>query len=198
MKTKFTILTFLLLFSSLINAQEIIDSYTMSYFNSSYEIEASKGKNDDFTAYIQVSAEKVKTKANYMIKSDKLDEFKKALIFTRDKYTEWEKVAKENNVTDMTKDIDVKFPSIDIASLGSKWFFSFGEKLSPKFMILKNGQSVVSFVNKNTASSNQYIEETTYWVFADVKEFDEVILKLDSDKIKAKLNKIDNKAELFK
>lgn len=198
MKNKFTILTILLLFSSMVKAQEVIDTYTMSYFKKSYEIEASKGKDGDFTAYVQVSAERLKTKANYMIKSDKLDEFKKALIFTRDKYIEWAKVAKENNVTDMTKDIDAKFPNIDIAWLGSEWFFSFGEKLSPKFMILKNGQIVVTFVNKNTASSNQYIEETTYWVFADPKEFDEVILKLDSEKIKAKLEKINNKAELFK
>lgn len=198
MKTKFTIFTLLILVSSILKAQEVIDNYTMSYFNKSYDIEASKEKNGDFTVYIQVSAERVSTKANYMIKSDRLHEFKEALLFTRDKYVEWAKIAKDNNVTDMTKNIDAKFPNIDIAWLSSKWFFSFGEKLSPTFMILKNGQFVVSFVNKNTASSNRYIDETTYWVFADVKEFDEVIQKLDYDKIKGKLEKIENKADLFK
>lgn len=198
MNKKFTILTLSLLFSSMISAQEVIDNYTMSYFNKNYEIEASTGKNNNFTIYIQVNAERSKTKANYMIKSDKLNEFKEALILTKDKYVEWTKVAKENNVTDMSKDIDIKFPNIDIAWLGTKWFFSFGKKLSPKFMILKNGQNIVSFVNKNTASSNQYIDETTYWVFADVKEFEEFILKLDFDKIKVKLEKSENKAELFK
>ncbi|MCY1660331.1 hypothetical protein [Chryseobacterium sp. SL1] len=198
MKKKFTIFTLLLLFSSMINAQEVIDNYTMSYFNKKYDIEASMEKNGDFTVYIQVSAERVSTKANYMIKSSRLNEFKEALIFTRDKYSEWAKIAKENNVTDMTKSIDAKFPNIDIAWLGSKWFFSFSQKLSPTFMILKNGQIVVSFLNKNTASSNQYIDETTYWVFNDVKEFDEVIQKLDYDKIKGKLEKLENKADLFK
>ncbi|SHG27529.1 hypothetical protein [Chryseobacterium vrystaatense] len=198
MNKKFTILTLSLLFSSMISAQEVIDNYTMSYFNKNYEIEASTGKNNNFTIYIQVNAERSKTKANYMIKSDRLNEFKEALILTKDKYVEWTKVAKENNVTDMSKDIDIKFPNIDIAWLGTKWFFSFGKKLSPKFMILKNGQNIVSFVNKNTASSNQYIDETTYWVFADVKEFEEFILKLDFDKIKVKLEKSENKAELFK
>lgn len=182
----------------MINAQEVIDNYTMSYFNKKYDIEASMEKNGDFTVYIQVSAERVSTKANYMIKSSRLNEFKEALIFTRDKYSEWAKIAKENNVTDMTKSIDAKFPNIDIAWLGSKWFFSFSQKLSPTFMILKNGQIVVSFLNKNTASSNQYIDETTYWVFNDVKEFDEVIQKLDYDKIKGKLEKLENKADLFK
>ena len=198
MKRNFTILSFLLLFSGIINAQEVIDNYTMSYFNKNYEIEASKGKSDDFTVYIQVNAERSTTKANYMIKSSKLNEFKDALIATKDKYVEWSKVAKDNNVTDMSKEMDIKFPNVDIAWLGSKWFFSFGKKLSPKFLILKDGQHVVAFVNKSTASSNQYIDETTYWVFADVKEFDEFIEKLDFDKIKSKLEKSESKAELFK
>jgi len=198
MKRNFTILSFLVIFSGLINAQEVIDSYTMGYFNKNYEIEASKGKSDDFTVYIQVNAERSTTKANYLIKSGKLNDFKEALIATKDKYVEWSKVAKENNVTDMSKEIDVKFPNVDIAWLGSKWFFSFEKKLAPKFLILKDGQHVVTFVNKSTASSNQYIDETTYWVFADVKEFDEFIQKLDLDKINGKLEKSESKAELFK
>lgn len=123
MKTKFTIFTLLILVSSILKAQEVIDNYTMSYFNKNYDIEASMGKNGDFTVYIQVSAERVSTKANYMIKSDRLHEFKEALLFTRDKYVEWAKIAKDNNVTDMTKNIDAKFPNIDIAWLSSKWFF---------------------------------------------------------------------------
>lgn len=198
MKRNFTILSLLLFFSGIINAQEVIDNYTMSYFNKNYEIEASKGKSDDFTVYIQVNAERSTTKANYMIKSSKLNEFKDALIATKNKYVEWSKVAKDNNVTDMSKEMDIKFPNVDIAWLGSKWFFSFGKKLSPNFLILKDGQHVVTFVNKNTASSNQYIDETTYWVFADVKEFDEFIQKLDFDKIKSKLEKSESKVELFK
>lgn len=181
-----------------LNAEKVVATYTSSYFNKTYDIEASEIKNDKFSVYIGVTAENSSTKAMIEVESDKLEDFKQALLQTRDKFVEWSKVAKENNVKDMSKEMEVTFPSISVCWLGSKWFFSFGEKLKPKFLILDNGNFVVSFYKKVTASSNEYIDEKIYWVFSDSKEIDELISKLDVEKIKAKLQENVKAADLFK
>jgi len=177
--------------------EQVVGNYTLGYFNKTYEIEAGKPKNGKFAIYIQVSAERDYTRAMVGISSDDLEDLKQSLIQMKEKYEEWTKVAKENNVTEMTKSMDIKFPSATICWNASKWFFSFGCKLQPQFLILK-GKHVVSIVKKVTASSNDYIDETIYWVFSDPKEIDALISQLDFETIKSKLETIENDSELFK
>jgi len=191
-------LLFMLLAGLTINAQRKVDEYSSEYFNKTYNIEASLDKKEGFDLYIGIASESVSSEARIMLKSRDLELFIKALIDTKNKYYEWSKIAKENNVDKLNKEIDVKFPSVDIAWLGSKWFFSFNQKLKPKFSILESGKHVVMFYNNNVSSSNQFIKETTYWVFSDATEFDEIISKLSFDTIKSKLDEEENKKELFK
>ena len=181
-----------------LNAEKVVATYTLSYFNKTYDIEASEIKNDKFSVYIGVNAESNSTKAMIEVESDKLEEFKQALLQMKEKFIDWSKVAKENNVKEMTKEMDISFPSTTICWLGSKWFFSFGQKLKPKFLILDDGRFVVTFVKKVTASSNEYIDEKIYWVFSDSKEIDELISKLDVEKLKSKLQENVKAADLFK
>lgn len=181
-----------------LNAEKVVATYSLSYFNKTYDIEASEIKNDKFSVYIGVSAEHSSTEAMIEVESGKLVEFKQALLQMRDKYVEWSKVAKENNVKDMSKEMDISFPSTTICWKGSKWFFSFGQRLTPRFLILDDGRFVVTFVKKVTASSNEYIDEKIYWVFSDPKEIDELISNLDIEKIKSKLQEKEKAADLFK
>lgn len=197
-KIKSILIVVVILFSANINAEDVIGTYTSNYFNKSYDIEASEIKNGKFSIYIQVSAERESTKAMISIDSDKLELFRQSLIQTKEKFVEWSKVAKENNVTDMLKDMGIKYPSATICWLSSKWHFSFGQKLTPKFLILDNNKHVISFCEKVTASDNKYIDETIYWVFSDPKEIDDLLSVLDYNIIKQKLEKKENAAELFK
>ena len=181
-----------------LNAEKVVDTYTLSYFNKTYDIEASEIKNDKFSVYIGVNAERNSTKAMIEVNSENLEEFNQALRQMKDKFVDWSRVAKENNVKEMSKEMEITFPSISICWLGSKWFFSFGEKLKPKFLILDNGNFVVSFYKKVTASSNEYIDEKIYWVFSDSKEIDELVSKLNVEKLKSKLQEKVKAADLFK
>jgi len=179
-------------------AEKVVATYTLSYFEKEYEIEASEIKNDKFTIYIQVSAENSSTRAMIGVESDKIAEFIQSLQQMKDKYVEWFKVAKENNVKELTKEMDISFPSTTICWKGTEWYFSFGQRLIPKYIILDSGKNVVTFVNKVTASSNEYIDETTYWVFSDSKEIDDLIAALNVEKIKSKLLEKVKAADLFK
>jgi len=98
----------------------------------------------------------------------------------------------------MSKDMDVIFPSMDVCWLGTDWFFSFGNKFIPRFMILDDGRMLVVMTKKVTASSNRFIDETIYWAFSDPKEIDDLISQLDINKIKEKLTNTEKSSELFK
>ena len=197
---KFYLSIIVCLFCSLVtHAQDVvISNYTLSYFNKSYAIKASEIENGKFTVSIQVSAERESTRAMIEIESDKLEEFKQSLVQMKEKFEKWSKVAKDNNVTDMSKEMGIEFPSTTFCWLGSKWFFSFGQKVNPEFRILDNGNHVALFVKKVKSSSNEYIDETFYWVFSNSEEFDELISKLDYEKIKSELEKKESASDLFK
>ena len=188
------------LFCSLVaHAQGVfVGNYTMSYFHKSYDIKASELKNGEFTVYIQVSAERESTRAMISIESDKLEEFKQSLVQMKEKFEEWSKVAKDNNVTSILKEMGIKFPSTTFCWLGSEWFFSFEQKVNPKFLVLSDGNPVALFMKTVESSSNQYIDETFYWVFSNSEEIDKLISQLNYEKIKSELEKKENASDLFK
>ena len=189
--------TFLLSFGLLsMKAEQTVGEFSNSYFGQDFEIEASQ-KNDKLEeVYIGVNARDSKT-AFIGVKGKELEEFKNSLIQLRDKYLEWVKVAKDNNVTEMNKEFGIKFPSVTIAWHGSKWWFSFGKKPNFKFIILDSGKMVASWVPKVVSSSNQYIDETIYFVFADEDDFNNLIDQLDYNTILGKLLKTKNNENLF-
>ena len=197
---KFYLSIIVCLFCSLVtHAQDVvISNYTLSYFNESYDIEASEIKDGKFAVYIQVRAKRESTRAMIGIESDKLEEFKQSLVQMKEKFEKWSKVAKDNNVTDMSKEMGIEFPSTTFCWLGSKWFYSYRQKVNPEFRILDNGNHVALFVKKVKSSSNEYIDETFYWVFSNSEEFDELISKLDYEKIKSELEKKESASDLFK
>ena len=115
----------------------------------------------------------------------------------RDKYAEWVKVAEDNHITDMTKEIPVNMPTVTVCWYGTKWYFAFNKRLNFDFMILDDGKKIIVMSAKVTASSNQYIDQKFYWVFQSVIELDEFIKKLDYPAYIEKLNTNSNNADLF-
>lgn len=178
-------------------AEKKIGSYRLSYFDKEYDIKVSELKNGKFTVYIHTES-KGSSQSTLLVESNDLENFITALQTMKDKYVEWSRVAKDNNVTEMSKEIEVKFPKTTVAWFGSKWYFSFDKKLQPRFVIMDDGTHVASIVTKFTSSSNRYIDETIYWVFSDPSDIDDLISNLDVNKILAELNKSSSDADLFK
>lgn len=197
---KITIVTLLFLFCAMSASFAIktVGTYSLSYFDKEYSIEASEIKNDKFTVYLGVSGAKETRTTMIGVESKNIEAFVQFLTQMKEKFVEWSDVAKENNVKDMSKDMDFKSPSTTICWYGSDWFFSFDQKLEPTFKIRDNGEKIAFIYKKVTASSNQYIDESIYWVFSTPEEFDALIEQLNVEKIMAKLQNTQKASDIFK
>lgn len=183
----------LLTFILPIKAQQKVGEYTNSYFSKTFSIEASEEN-----VYIGVQTDLDFRTAYISVKVDKLELFKTALELARDKFSEWKKIAKDNNITKMSKEMPIDFPDVAVAWLyGGEWEFSFDNKINLAFLILDDGQMVAAWAPIVTSSSNSYIDQKIYFAFADEKDFDDIINQLDGQRILNELLKNKNKSDLF-
>lgn len=179
-------------------AQETVADYHSDYFDRDYEISISTEKNDPSTishVYIEVAGERKNETVTLDYKYPTL--LLSSLKDVRNKYAEWVKVAEDNHITKMTKQIPVDMPSVTVCWYGTKWYFAFNKRINFDFMILDSGKKIIVMNTKVTASSNQYIDQKFYWVFQSVAEIDEFIKKLDYPKFVSKINAKANDADLF-
>ena len=183
----------LLTFILPIKAQQKVGEYTNSYFSKTFSIEASEEN-----VYIGVQTDLDFRKAYISVKADKLELFKTALELARDKFSEWKKIAKDNNITEMCKEMGIDFPEVAVAWLyGGEWEFSFDNKINLAFLILDDGQMVAAWAPTVTSSSNSYIDQKIYFAFADEKDFDDIINQLDGQRILNELLNTKNNSKLF-
>ena len=179
--------------STICFAQEKVGTYSCAYFDKEMDVEYS-AKLKEY--YIQIRGESNTTLAFFTIKTSKIDDFRKALSDTKAKYIEWTKVAKDNNVKEYDKDMDIKFPSGGGAWYGSKWWFTFYATPTPRFLITDGKYLCLLFSGKKfTASSNEYINEKVYWVFSSPEEIDELLALLTEEalnKVKQEQQKTDD------
>lgn len=179
-----------------VNAEQTVGNYQNSFFNKSYDIEASAKNERLESVFIGVEAKDSRS-AFIEVGGKNLESFRTALELVRDKYADWVKIAKESNVTEMRKEFGIYFPSVSVCWSGSEWWFSFGNSINMKFLILESGKMVASWSPTVTSSSNRYIDETIYFVFNSVEDFNNLISQLDYNKILSKLLKTKNDESLF-
>ena len=187
----------LLTFILPIKAQQKVGEYTDSYVSKTFSIEAVEKNNKIEVVYIGISTDHKSRPAYIVVKGEDLELFKTALELARDKFIEWKKVAKENNITEMSKEMGINFPKVTVAWRGTKWWFSFGNKINFRFLILDDGEMVAHWTSKVTSSSNRYIEEYIYFAFTSEEDFNGIINQLDGQRILNELFKNKNKSELF-
>lgn len=180
------------------NAQTIIDEYTSEYLEKSYSIAVNE-ENNELTVFIYTRRELSSSEVLFDIKGvDRINDFINSLTAVRNKFEEWRKVAKDNNVTDFEKDFDISFPNVVIAWYGSQWWFDFFAKLKPYFRVTSDGTPLVVFHDKVSASSNEYITEEYFLIFTSEKEINSFINKINPMSLRDKLNKKHAPDELFK
>lgn len=168
------------LVSTVTFSQKRIGDYNMSFFDGKqYEILASEPEAGKFDIFITVEGEHKYDDVKLNVASKDLEAFKSTLIQVRDKYVEWEKKAKENNVKDTQKDFPFSLKNVDVAWYGSKWWFAFNQTFTPVFFVFKNGDCAMVISEKVTASNNEYIDQKFYFVLQTEEEFNQVINYLD-------------------
>ena len=162
-------IAFLLIFFSLQGiCQEEVGTFTMGYFsnNTTKKVECTNPDAANFQIFIEAAGKHSTDLVNFVLKGKDLDVFKNALIQIRDKFIEWEKVAKDNNVADMRKEFEISFPRLGVCWYGSKWWFAFDQRLTPKFTVFENGNCAMVIYKKVTSSSNQYIDQDVFFVLS--------------------------------
>lgn len=125
--------------------------------------------------------------------------FTEKLKLLQEKYLEWSRVAKSNNVTDFTKKFDITFPNVEIDWKGSsQWYISFeGNSLNFIFSVSNTGVPSLSCYGKAKDWKNEYIDQEFYIIFNSSTEIKSLINALDVKKIKSVLNANVNTDTLF-
>ncbi|MGE8535901.1 MAG: hypothetical protein ACN6OJ_15040 [Chryseobacterium sp.] len=191
------------MYASICFAQEVLSTYTMNYFpGEKFEIQVDNSDQKNPKIYFGTApAETIVKKIDILIPLNEVDKFKSDLLKCKEVYLNWKKTAIENKVSELDKNIDVKFNKFDVAFLfGSKWNLSFSRALTPRFKIV-NGKYIFILSNETeiSSSSNRYMTtKGLYIVLNDDQEFDNIINILDVDKINSLFNSKKKTDELFK
>ncbi|MEI6823620.1 MAG: hypothetical protein WCL51_16940 [Bacteroidota bacterium] len=204
MKKLVTILFLLTLWVTTFS-QKKYDSYESSYFNKEYDLSLSYKSELDFTLWITApSFDKLHSKDGVLSLSfQRFDNFTNALIEAKSKYIEWVKTAKENNVNDLLKHMELSNKSkIDVGFVYGEMQFNFDITLKYDFMILQKGDKIKYLLLIKTgevvSSSNQFMKsDGLAIVLSSEKEINDFLDKISLDKIR-KITSKPKSEELFK
>lgn len=188
-----------MLFTSLVaRAQEKIGSYTSSYFKTEFDVLASQPEKDKFYYYISVFGENKTDAVELCLSSENAEKFVEAMRICKEKFVEWEKIAKDNNVTGFTKDFPVTLPPMDVCWSSSEVWISWNQIFTPYFRVLKNGECAFVLSDKVTASSNKYINKEFYLALKSQDEFDSLIKNIDKEVVIRHFREKQDVEDLFK
>tara|TARA_B100000886_G_scaffold191350_1_gene131781 strand:- start:1188 stop:1787 length:600 start_codon:yes stop_codon:yes gene_type:complete len=193
----------LLLFLPLtILSQEKLETFEI--FGKEYSVEATEPNSKGYTLYLNGYAlDKTVSQGGLMIKSEKTADFRNAWKKAKSKYIEWTATAKENNVTDLNKDIKVNVPSVE-------GFFSYGDwqfdwNVSPYFKYhITQANSVVSYglilyTGQLISGSNKYINSESFvYAFYSLEDIENFISLLDPKIVLDHFGEKNSKEDLFK
>lgn len=198
------VMLFALVMTSVGYSQDVIDSYEMSYFESkpTYNISASQVKNGKTSFYIYAApADRYSDAVALIIKSEQLEKFKSVIDTAKVTYRKWSETAKENNVTELDKEINIDKIRFECGFYTSDWYFDYSVQLTARFKILSSGQYVLILENKYklVSGSNEYIDsDGFYMVFTSSDEIDSFLNKLTLENVNSYYEKKSSKEDLFK
>ncbi|WP_439473837.1 hypothetical protein [Algoriphagus formosus] len=202
---KFLIATILSVFVTVATfAQESYSTYYSSYFDKEYEIAVSF-KDNNLGLYIDLAGlDRLRETGGISISDKSYDGFMENLKFARSKYEEWIKVAIENDVRELDKDVELKTEVITGYFIsGGEYTFDFSVRPSFDFKIMDDEKGLRHILIFRTgeleSSSNRYITASDFvMVFSNLDEMDEFIDLISKEKLEEFKNKSSDKSSLFK
>jgi len=202
MKNLMTFITLCLLTITTVEsyAQEKLTTYDNTYIGKTYDIQLSLEQED---LYIDaMSLDELYDKGGIRIKKNQHQDFLNAMAEAKTKYKEWVKTAKENNVRELNKSMDIKSEVGSYFFYGNQWKFQLSVNLTFDFEILENEGELTYLLTIRTgelkSSSNEHLKVDGFLlVFSSVDEIDAFTNKISRQKIKAFIAKPKEK-DLFK
>ena len=204
MKKFIKLLTFCLLTITTVEsyAQEKFTTYDNTYSGKTYEIQISAKDKDKFTLYIDaMSLDRLHDKGGITVKEKQHQDFLNAIAAAKIKYEEWIKTAKENNVKELDKSMNIK-SKVGGYFLYGDWNFQYLVNLTFDFKILESEDELkyllIIRTGKLKSSSNQFMKVDGFvLVFSSVNEIDTFTNEISTQKINNFINKPKAK-DLFK
>ncbi len=201
-KIKFCLFLGILFLVNICNGQDKFTSYINSYFGKTYPIQIVSKEKGKFALWIDAwSYDTVYEKGGIMINHRSYQNFIDALIQARFKYEEWVKTAKENNIYELSKPMNIK-SGVDAYFLyGSKWNFQYDISTSFNFEVRENKGKTEYLLFVKTgglqSSSNQFMKVRGFaLVFTSSVEINKFLDLISEDKIVDFISK-PKKEELF-
>ena len=196
------VFVFLAVFNCLMGfAQKKVTEYSMEFFNhQAFAIEATDPKNGKFTFYIYCRSLNAEKEVGFSIESKDIERFVESLRSIEDKFEEWTKTAKDNNVTDYDKNFEAKFKSVGVFFKDGKKYHFTSVRFSPYFKVTKDGECLAVFRTRElTASDNQFMHHDGFMMaFSSRQEIEDFIKALDPNPILNKEVKNEATDNLFK
>ncbi len=177
------------------NAFETIGTYSVWNGLISYKVDVSSLNTDSsFNYMIQVGNFKSLNDDIYLeLNSKDASKFISAMQQAKDKFDEWKSIARENNLKDVQKKMDINLPEMRLVWRGSKWFRSKSFILSPHFNAGDNLDfCTLSLFGIAVSQNNKYITQQYQLMFLNSSEIEgllkilnnQVVYDMFSDKAK--------------
>lgn len=186
--------------------QEKYETYIDPYKGGEHPISIVKGKKGKFSLLINaVSFDSYNLTGGLMIPEKQLPGFLQNIGEAKVKYEMWIKTAKENNVTDLSKEIPIESKRISgYFYYGDKWMFDYSVYPTFQFWVhIPENSELVNYyliirTGKLISSSNEYINCKGYGiVFTNPEEATSFGNMISSEKINEFINSPKD-SELFK
>jgi len=193
---------FMVAFSTITMGQEKINTYTMTFFDTSptFDVSATQD-NGNYEYFVSMfSMEGERSPVVLMIeKPEEMQSFVDNLSDALSTYMEWDSISKANNVTDLNKAMSIKSERFKAAfHYGSNWNFDYAVRLSYTFKHVDGQPVLIIRTGELNSSSNQYIDsDGGVFVFSSEDEIEEFIESLDRKHAVEYFNQKQNKESLF-
>ena len=195
MKRIVLLIAFTLLTTSMY-AEKIVGTFTMS--GATRNIEAGIGSNGALNVFIQVVGEYSEYVMIRVEGEEDIRRFRTQLIHCKNKFIEWEQVAKSNNVYNIKKGIDVTFPNVEVWWVGLEWYSSYKNNFIKPIFLVNDGDASFGTYGTATHWKNEFITQAFYVLFETANEIQSLIDALNISKIKSSLNQDIQTDALFK
>ena len=183
------------------NAQEKVNDYDMSYFETpTYDISATEDKGE-ISYYINMYSTEGKSRpVVLMIDNAKdMENFVADVMKAKQTYLKWDSVSVANSVTDLEKRMSVSTSGLQTAFyFGSSWNFDYSNQLTFDFKHIDKTPTLIIRTGELQSSSNQFIDsDGGIFAFSSAEEIDAFISALEPRHAEDYFAKKKNKENLF-
>ena len=186
MKKILLFIAFTLLTTS-IYAEKIVATYTMS--GTKRNVEAGIDSKGGLNVFIQVVGDDCDYVLFRVTGERDINNFRTQLAYCKNKFIEWEQVAKRNNVYDFKKEIDATFPNVELWWVGLEWCSSHKKNFIKPLFLVNNGDASFGAMGGAKHWNNEFITQTFYMLFETANEIQSLIDALNIPRIKSVLSR---------